>query len=371
MERVGETNRIIGHLEIRRCKGIAGPGMSQFWQDDDIAGNSHGDGNRFLPDQGQDFTHLFVFALGYVIEPVAFFEFARENADITELSGKGVDNGLKYESRKGFIGIYHDRFFRLLIGPHHDLLRSIGHVRNDTAQEFCRTDMVNCTAAHQRADAACQHPLIKALAELFDGEFIAVEVFFQQFIVAFRSGFHAHFAHFTSFRHVFRRNFNFRALSVIPFPGDHFADVDNSAEIFAFTDWDLQRHDGFSEYGAQFFQAAKKVGVFHVHLVDIDHARQFQFETVVPSPFRIHFDARFCRYDQQNAVTGSKGSANFTAKFRVPRRIEEIQFIAFPFAGCNTELNRYVTLNFFRFIIHNMLVVFTDANGIDGAAGQQ
>ena len=103
--------------------------------------------------------------------------------------------------------------------------------------------------------------------------------------------------------------------------------------------------------------------MFRIHLVDINHARQFQFNAVVPGPFRIHFDARFSRNDEQDAVAGTQ--------FGVPRRIEEIQLIAFPFARRNAKLDGDVSLNFFRFLVHNMLVVFTDANGIDSTAGKQ
>ena len=231
--------------------------------------------------------------------------------------------------------------------------------------------MVDGTAAHERADAARQHALAQAFSQFFDGQFIAIEVFFQQFVVAFGSGFHAHFADFAGFGHVFWRHLDFRAFAVIPFPGYHLADVDDAPEILAFTDRDLEGHDGFAEDGAQFFQAAEEIGVFRIHLVDIDHARQFQFDTVVPGPFRIHFDARFGRNDEQDTVTGTQGSADFAAEFGIPRRIEEVQLVAFPFAGRNAELDCDVSLNFFRFIVHNMLVVFTDANSIDSTAGKQ
>ena len=231
--------------------------------------------------------------------------------------------------------------------------------------------MVDSAAAHERADAASEHTLAQAFAQFFNGQFIAVEVFFQQFIIAFGSGFHAHFADFAGFGHVFRRNLDFHAFAIVPFPGYHLADVDDAAEILAFADRDLERHDGFAEDGAQFFQAAEEVSMFGIHLVDINHARQFQFDTVVPGPFRIHFNPGFGRNDEQDAVAGTQGGADFAAEFGIPRRIEEIQLIAFPFARRNAELDGDVSLNFFRFIVHNMLVVFTDANGIDSAAGKQ
>ena len=231
--------------------------------------------------------------------------------------------------------------------------------------------MVDGTAAHERADTARKHALAQAFAQFFDSQFIAVEVFFQQFVIAFSSGFHAHFTDFAGFGHVFRRNLDFRAFAIVPFPGYHLADVDDAAEVLAFADRDLERHDGFAEDGAQFFQAAEEVSMFGIHLVDINHARQFQFDTVVPGPFRIHFNPGFGRNDEQDAVAGTQGGADFAAEFGVPRRIEEIQLIAFPFARRNAELDGDVSLNFFRFIVHNMLVVFTDANGIDSAAGKQ
>ena len=231
--------------------------------------------------------------------------------------------------------------------------------------------MIDSTATHERADAASEHTLAQPFAQFFNGQFVAVEVFFQQFIIAFGSSFHAHFADFTGFRHVFWRHLDFRAFTIIPFPSYHFADIDDAPEILAFTDRNLKGHDGFAEDRTQFFQAAEEIGMFRIHLVDVDHARQFQFDTVVPGPFRIHFDARFGRNDEQDAITGAQSSADFAAEFGVPRRIEEIQLIAVPFARRNAKLDGDVSLNFFRFIVHNMLVVFTDANGIDSTAGKQ
>ena len=159
-------------------------------------------------------------------------------------------------------------------------------------------------AAHDRADPAGQHALTKALAQFFQRKLFAFEVFFQQFVVAFSGGFHAHFPYFAGFRHIFGRNLDFFTFPVFPFPGYHLAHVDDAAEILAFADRNLQGHDGFAEDGAHLFQAAEEVGVFHVHLIDIEHAGQLQFYTVVPGPFRIHFYARFGRYDEQNAVAG-------------------------------------------------------------------
>ena len=77
-------------------------------------------------------------------------------------------------------------------------------------------------------------------------------------------------------------------------------------------------HDGFAEDGAQFFQAAEEVSMFGIHLVDINHARQFQFDTVVPGPFRIHFNPGFGRNDEQDAVAGTQGGADFAAEFGIP-----------------------------------------------------
>ena len=67
MQRVREADGVIDDGEIRSGKGIASPGIRQFRQDDDVAGNSRRDGDLFLADQGQDFAHLFFFILGHIV----------------------------------------------------------------------------------------------------------------------------------------------------------------------------------------------------------------------------------------------------------------------------------------------------------------
>lgn len=67
MQRIREADGVIDDGEIRSGKGIASPGIRQFRQDDDVAGNSRRDGDLFLADQGQDFAHLFFFILGHIV----------------------------------------------------------------------------------------------------------------------------------------------------------------------------------------------------------------------------------------------------------------------------------------------------------------
>jgi len=147
------------------------------------------------------------------------------------------------------------------------------------------------TAAHDWADAARQHTLTQAVTQFVNRKFCSVEIFFQQFVIAFSGRFHAHFAYFTGLGHVFWRNLDFFRLAILPFPGNHLADVDDAAEILAFTDRNLQRHDGLAEYIAHFFEGPEEIRVFRIHLVHIDHAGQLQFYAVVPRTFRIHFYA--------------------------------------------------------------------------------
>ena len=274
MERIGEADWIIFNREFCRSKSITCTGMSQFRNDDDITSNGVFDRYLFLADQGKHLAQLFFRILGHVIQLIPFFEFAGENADITQFPGKGVDECLKYKSRKQLVRIYHNRFARLFIRSHHDLLGCVRHITDDAPQKFRRSDMMDCTAAHDRAYPAGQHALAQALAQFVDGQFFPFQVFFQQFVVAFCSGFHAHFTNFTGFRHIFCRHFDFFGLAFFPFPGNHFADIDDAAEIIAFSDRNLKGHNRFAENSAHLFEAAKEIGVFSIHFIDIDHARQ-------------------------------------------------------------------------------------------------
>lgn len=88
-----------------------------------------------------------------------------------------IDECLKDKSRKRLVRMDHNGFSRLFIRTHHDLLRCIRHVGNKSAQEFCRTNVLGGTAAHNRANSACQHTFAQAQAELINSQFFTFKVF--------------------------------------------------------------------------------------------------------------------------------------------------------------------------------------------------
>ena len=221
MERIGEADRIVFYREFCRSKGITCTSMGQFRNDDDITGNSFFDWYLFFADEGKHLAQFFFRILGHIIQLIPFFEFTGENADVTQFSCKGIDECLKYKSRERLVGIYHDRFARLFIRSHHDFLGCVRHITDEPAQKFCRSDMMDGTAAHDRAYPAGQHTLAQTLAQFVDSQFFPFQIFFQQFVIAFSGGFHAHFTDFTGFGHIFCRYFDFFSFAIFPFPGNH------------------------------------------------------------------------------------------------------------------------------------------------------
>ena len=142
-------------------------------------------------------------------------------------------------------------------------------------------------------------------------------------------------------------------------------------EVCAFTDRNLQRHDGFAEKLTHTFERAKEVGIFHIHLVDIDEAWQVQLFAVLPCTNGVNLDAGFCRDNEHETIGCAQRFADFAAEFRIPWGVDEVQLVAVPFAWRHAKLDRYVAGDFFRFKVEDVFVILAAAYSVNALAHQE
>ena len=151
----------------------------------------------------------------------------------------------------------------------------------------------------------------------------------------------------------------------------HGDEVGYALEARFTADWKLDRYNAFTVFGAQFFNDFVEVGMFSVHFIDENGARQGHFFGIFPCSVRFDFHAGNGGYDYDSRFASHKSRFYLSCEIRISRSVQQVYFITLPLAGCKRCVNRHFALDFFRFVIENGCSVFRLADTIYGTAFKQ
>ncbi len=146
-------------------------------------------------------------------------------------------------------------------------------------------------ADEHREDTSGANGFLQTADDLLIIEGPFLQILHHQLIVGFRGSFDDRFAQLLRARlQLGGYGFGFRRAVIISFDDRlHLHQVDQSAELGLFADGNLHGNDRFAEAFAQHLQRIGEVGMFLIHFIQINEARQRARFRHAPIAFGLYF----------------------------------------------------------------------------------
>src|SRR2546428_343608 len=167
------------------------------------------------------------------------------------------------------------------------------------------------------------------------------------------------------------RHLRFRRLAIGVEERLHLGEVDVALEPRLLADGEVQRHDAALETARERVQRAEEVGALAVEPVDDDGARQLVLVRELPDLLRLHLHAGDGVHDHDRGIDHAQAGARVGDEITVPRRVDEIDAVAFPVTVRHRGVDRYFALDLVGVEVGGRAAVVHLAEPRDGAGGEQ
>ena len=132
----------------------------------------------------------------------------------------------------------------------------------------------------------------------------------------------------------------------------HVDQVDDPLEGVFLADRELNADGTRAEALAHHLDRIVEVGAVDVHLVDIRDAGNFVFVRLAPDRFRLRLHAALRAEGGDGAVQNAQRALDFDGEVDVPRRVDDVDAVAFPGAGGCGGSDRNAALLFLDHPVH-------------------
>ncbi len=338
-DRLGHVHRGHGHIDPRRHKRVSRRAFDPE-KSSDVTGAQKIDVFHLIgvhPDDAADFDFL---AVANVHDGRAFFDGPFINADIRKLSVLAVFQlECQRNDRLFRIAGQNDRLF-MLIHVQGDILhfrrggKQIGHSVKQGLNRF-----VFISGSHvNRGQLPLQCPSAQGGVKKLGGNFLLLQNRFRQFVGKQGCGVNQRFSFGGCFSPQMRRNVLhadlFAAFSV-KINGLHRHQIDHAFQFCFQTDGNLHGHGVMPQFGSKLFNNPERIGAAAVAFIDKRDAGDLVALHLLIDGDGLGLHASDGAQNQNRAVQHTQGSFHFDGEIHVARRIDNVDFMALPFAiGC-------------------------------------
>ena len=269
--------------------------------------------------------------------------FAGVYAEICEFANEWVSHDLECKSRKRSIVVYRAFIWfsvEACAFNRRDVQRG-REVVEDCVQQELDAFVLVCGSAEYREQCAVKNLLTDGSFDFVDGQFLAVEVFFHQFIAAFSSNFADLVAEFFSLiSQVFRDFFYMDVLSKVVFIhfSLHCQQVDDAFEGILLADWKLHWNCLSMKADIHGFYCMEEVSAYGIHLVDECNTRNTIVICLSPYGFGLGLDASLALNTATEPSSTRRERSTSNCEVYV-LGVDDIDSVTFPVAGGSSRRN--------------------------------
>ena len=239
------------------------------------------------------------------------------------------------------------------------------HVVDDSVEQLLNTFILIRGTAAYRNHSVCQSIYTDRVFDLFDGQFLTIEVFFHQFFVLLADGFqHLYMILFSLVFHVVRNinNRNILAHVIVVNVSLHLYQVDQTLKESLGADWQLDRNCITFQTVMDHVQNIVEVCTHDVHLIYIDHSWNAIFISLAPYSFGLWFNTALSTHYCYRTVEDAQGTLYLYCKVNVSRSIDDVDAVVLPVAGCSSGSNGNTSFLLLYHPVHRCATImsFTD-----------
>jgi len=359
----------------RVAQGVAGAGVLQAGQGDDVAGVGFLDVLAVVRVHQQHAADALLAVAGRVQQAHARFHLARVQAAEGQRADEGVVHDLERQDRQGLVvrRLAGDGLLGLVVDAlgRRDVDRR-RQVVDHGVQQRLHALVLEGRAAQDRVEGAGQHRFADALLDRLFRRLLAFQVGFHRLVVEFDgvvdqvlAGGVGLLDHVGRDRHVLVGG---AQAVVVPDDAGHADEVDQTRQVGFRTDRQLDRHGLGAQAVADRLDRLVEVGADLVHLVDEDDARHAVLVGLTPDGLGLGLHARVAVQHGHGAVQHAQRALDLDGEVHVAGGVDDVQALLAPEGGRRGGRNRDAA---FLLLVHPVhgggaVVDFADLVGLAG-----
>ncbi len=313
------------HRLILGTEGVADVRALELHGGNDVACSGLGEVVAGFADHGNDSWYLLGFILRGVVDRVARAHFARGHPEVGHLAQLGFAHDLEHARRQRSVSAYR-QFGILAVGVLQlELAAAVRrrHQINDRVQQRIHSGDQRGPRGHHRRNLPGAHGLRQRRGELRIGQLLVGQIALKQRFVLLHN-----LLHQLEARRVHRvlhvrgdvSDLGLVALARVRLLREH---IHHALERSSRPDRDGQHRRRAAELLLQRVHYFAELGVLLVHMVDGEHARQFQVAGLVPAADGLGLDARLRIDHNYRAVGDGERGDHLADKVQVTRRVHQ------------------------------------------------
>ncbi len=324
----------------RVAQGVAGAGVLQAGQGDDVAGVGFLDVLAVVGVHQQHAADAFLLVAGRVQQRLAGFHLAGIQAAEGQRADEGVVHDLERQDRQRLVvrRLADNRLFGLEVDARgrRDVDRR-RQVVDDGVQQRLHALVLEGRAAQDRIEGARQHRLADALLDGFFRRLVAFQVGFHRLVVELDGVVDQVLTRFIGLGLEVGGDFlvaEGRAQAVVvPDHRLHADQVDQARQVGFGADRELDRHGLGAQTVADRLDRLVEVGADLVHLVDEDDARNLVLVGLTPDGLGLRLDAGVAVQHRHGAVEHAQRTLDFNGEVHVAGGVDDVEALLFPEGG--------------------------------------
>jgi hypothetical protein len=369
-DRLGEVEGLEDYGCIRVAEGVAGRGLLEADQRNDVASEARLAVLAVVGVHLQDAPDPFLAVLGRIDDLASRLQVARVHARVGELAEMRVGHDLEGEGRERLVVV------RLALELLHALdvhaLRGgdvdrAGEVRNDRVQHWLHALVLERAAAQDRNHLAGDRGRTQRPLEIRRGDLLLAKELLGDRVVEVGQGVDEGVSVALGLVEQVRRDVDQVELLtlrrvVCPHHGLHREKVDTPLELALGPDWKLDDGHGRVETVLDHVDAPEEIGADAVHLVDEAHPRHPVLIRLSPNRLGLGFHAGDGVEYSDSAVEDTQRPLHLDREVDVAGGVDDVDPVTVPFAGGGCGRDGDAALLLLRHPVHRgrALVDLTD-----------
>ena len=281
----------------------------------------------------QDAAHTLSSVLHGVVDSSTSLDLTGVDTEVSQLTNERIGCDLEGQSCEG--SVVGRRTGLLLFGLRIHTLDVLnvgrsGHIIHDSVQQLLDTTVLVGRTTDHGHQSVGNGLLADGSLQLLAGDLLTLEILLHQDFVVLGNSLDQDVAVLLGLLdHILRDGLSAHIVAhvVIVDLSVHIDQVNDTTEGILLADGQLDRHAVSVQTIMQHLDAAEEVGTHGIHLVDVNHARDFVLISLTPNGLRLRLDTALSSQNGHRTVQDAQGTLDLNSKVHVARGVDDVDAV--------------------------------------------